>query len=410
MSVFNQISSIIYAIFDYFRKHVSVTVTSDDKSMYSVLTWLHENGALNNSNSVEVDVLRQNDKYGYIYSRSNRENCGQLFFRYIPAVGVRTEFVVNGQKVILTRRRQSTNAEVREVMKLITYGCDRKFLEDIVEESCNFTERRSPNMITIYTATSGVWEIFWRQKCRPIKSIFLDNGIVDKFVNDIRNFLEAETWYDERSMPSRRGYLLYGPSGCGKTSLIRALATEFDHAICELNLKDLAMSDKTLQILFTSIPAKSFLVIEDIDGLFSTRDADILYEDQYNKVTFSNLLSCIDGIGASSKGRFIFMTSRNSNLDKIDPTLIRPGRIDKRQLIDYPSSEQVKNLLTYLHPDANKELVDDFTRKSESEDRKRSVAELQSHILMYSSELEKIANSPFETDANSSKDIVSLYI
>ena len=43
---------------------------------------------------------------------------------------------------------------------------------------------------------------------------------------EIFSFFQNPTWYRERGIPYRRGYLLYGPPGCGKSSFISALAGE----------------------------------------------------------------------------------------------------------------------------------------------------------------------------------------
>ena len=48
-----------------------------------------------------------------------------------------------------------------------------------------------------------------------------------------------------------------------------------------------------------------------------------------NRLTLSGLLNAIDGV-TSSEGRIVFMTT--NYVDKLDPALIRPGRVDYRQV------------------------------------------------------------------------------
>ena len=62
------------------------------------------------------------------------------------------------------------------------------------------------------------------RKKRPINSVILDQGISDKILNDVKDFIHNPQWYFDRGIPYRRGYLLYGPPGCGKSSYITALA------------------------------------------------------------------------------------------------------------------------------------------------------------------------------------------
>lgn len=57
---------------------------------------------------------------------------------------------------------------------------------------------------------------YWRHAAsrpkRPLKSIILDPGIKDLLLNDARDFLTSKTWYQERGIPFRRGYLLVSAS------------------------------------------------------------------------------------------------------------------------------------------------------------------------------------------------------
>lgn len=52
--------------------------------------------------------------------------------------------------------------------------------------------------------------------------------------------------------------------------------------------------------------------------------------DGLNRVTFSGLLNCLDGV-ASTEARILFMTT--NYLERLDPALIRPGRVDVKEYI-----------------------------------------------------------------------------
>lgn len=49
-----------------------------------------------------------------------------------------------------------------------------------------------------------------------------------------------------------------------------------------------------------------------------------------NRVTFSGLLNCLDGV-ASAEARIMFMTT--NYLERLDPALVRPGRVDVKEYI-----------------------------------------------------------------------------
>jgi len=63
-------------------------------------------------------------------------------------------------------------------------------------------------------------------------------------------------------------------------------------------------------------------------------------------VTFSGFLNALDGV-ASGEERIIFLTT--NHVSRLDPALIRPGRVDLSQLIDDASPAQAKELFTRFY-------------------------------------------------------------
>lgn len=63
-------------------------------------------------------------------------------------------------------------------------------------------------------------------------------------------------------------------------------------------------------------------------------------------MTFSGFLNALDGV-ASGEERIIFMTT--NHLEKLDPALIRPGRVDLMELIDDASPIQGRILFTQFY-------------------------------------------------------------
>jgi len=67
-------------------------------------------------------------------------------------------------------------------------------------------------------------------------------------------------------------------------------------------------------------------------------------------VTFSGFLNALDGV-ASGEERIIFMTT--NHVEKLDPALIRPGRVDLMEHIDDASPEQARRLFERFFGDSN---------------------------------------------------------
>src|SRR4051812_48375342 len=90
----------------------------------------------------------------------------------------------------------------------------------------------------IFTASDRYGEKKWlkagAKARRSLDSVFLADNIAEQLVNDVQEFFQMKSWYNERGLPHRRGYLLYGPPGGGKSSFILALAGELKLSICIL--------------------------------------------------------------------------------------------------------------------------------------------------------------------------------
>ncbi|KAI7102881.1 hypothetical protein KC352_g37566, partial [Hortaea werneckii] len=160
---------------------------------------------------------------------------------------------------------------------------------------------------------------------RPYDSVVLEEGLAERILADVQEFLDARVWYLDRGIPYRRGYLLYGPPGTGKTSFVQALAGKLDFSIAMLSLSQRGLTDDLLTRLLATVPPRTLVLLEDADAAFSNRRQ--VDEDGYSgaNVTYSGLLNALDGV-ASAEERIIFMTT--NHLDRLDDALIRPGRVD----------------------------------------------------------------------------------
>ena len=98
-------------------------------------------------------------------------------------------------------------------------------------------------------------------------------------------------------------------------------------------------------------------------------------------LTFSGLLNALDGV-ASSEERILFMTT--NHVDRLDPALIRPGRVDYKQVIDHASDIQIKKMFLRFFPEAT-ELADEFVQsvRSNSKGTPVSAAQLQGHFVIH---------------------------
>jgi len=148
----------------------------------------------------------------------------------------------------------------------------------------------------------------------------------------------------------KRSYLFYGVPGAGKTSLLTALAGKYSRNLCILQPTDHRFTDHTLSEAIRQAPANSILVLEDVDALFG-RDREA--SSGKAPLTFSGLLNALDGIGNPDGQIFVLTTNHR---ERLDPALIRNGRVDMHVEFSHANSEQIEMIFQQFYPKEPPEL------------------------------------------------------
>ncbi|KAI9775894.1 MAG: hypothetical protein M1835_005669 [Candelina submexicana] len=226
-----------------------------------------------------------------------------------------------------TRSRESRTGTPWETVTLTTLFSQRHVFEELFTEAHMLAMHSQEGKTLVYTAWNTDWKPFGQpRRKRPLESVILDQGVKERIVGDVKEFLQSGKWYLDRGIPYRRGYLLHGPPGSGKSSFIQALAGALDYNISLLNLSTKGLTDDRLDHLLTHVPARTIVLLEDVDAAFSNRRVQT-DADGYRgaNVTFSGLLNALDGV-ASAEERIIFLTT--NHVERLDEALVRPGRVD----------------------------------------------------------------------------------
>ncbi|KAI9748993.1 MAG: hypothetical protein M1815_002836 [Lichina confinis] len=230
-----------------------------------------------------------------------------------------------------------------ETITLTTLYSQRHVFEELFAEAHRLAMQLQEGKTVVLTAWGTEWRPFGQpRRKRPLESVILDRGVKETIVEDVKDFLGSGTWYHDRGIPYRRGYLLHGPPGSGKSSFIQALAGELDHNISLLNLSERGLTDDRLGHLLTNMPARTIVLLEDVDAAFANRRVQTDGHGYRGaNVTFSGLLNALDGV-ASAEERLIFLTTNHA--ERLDEALIRPGRVDMTVRLGEPSRWQVEQL------------------------------------------------------------------
>ncbi|PPD44148.1 MAG: hypothetical protein CTY15_07850 [Methylocystis sp.] len=164
-----------------------------------------------------------------------------------------------------------------------------------------------------------------RRRKRGLHTVFVDQAIKDRLVSRLTWFQGAEDWHSSRGIPWKLGIVLHGPPGTGKTSLIHALASDFGFDIKYIK------SLHGLGAAFKSGTKNDLFVIEDIDTIAGGlsregKKASAMEESALRASPLHEILNSMDGMQTPDGLKFIVTTN---HLDRLDPAIVRPGRIDE---------------------------------------------------------------------------------
>ncbi|KIM31796.1 hypothetical protein M408DRAFT_327221 [Serendipita vermifera MAFF 305830] len=302
------------------------------------------------------------------YTETRANGSVNAFFTLVAGPGTHW-FKYNGVWLQVKRDRNDravnpATGRPWETVTLTTLSQYRNIFPKLLLEARDLALTAQEGRLLIYTHWHSEWRAFGPPRLkRPLSSVVLDDGVSERIETDVKHFLERKQWYAKRGVPWRRGYLLHGPPGSGKSSYIQALAGTLGYDIYLMNLSLRGLADDKLTLLLSQAPPRSIILIEDVDAAFNKRVQTS--DDGYQSaVTFSGFINALDGV-ASSEERIVFMTT--NHLDRLDPALIRPGRVDVLQLIGDASPSQARRLFCqfYSEPDVEGEVSTEYAEELE---------------------------------------------
>lgn len=179
-------------------------------------------------------------------------------------------------------------------------------------------------------------------------------------LTEIVDFLHNPDKYASIGAKLPKGALLVGPPGTGKTLLAKAVAGEANVPFFSLAGSDfvemfVGVGASRVRDLFKEAQkqAPCIIFIDEIDAIGKSRDSRYGGGNDEREQTLNQLLAEMDGFD-SSKGLFILAaTNRPEVLDK---ALLRPGRFDRRIIVDKPD---LKGRIDTLKVHSKDVLMDD---------------------------------------------------
>ena len=245
-------------------------------------------------------------------------------------------------------------------------------------------------------STKNKWDKYEINSTKTFDNIFLDKNTKNSLDEYIGKMLNNDIIYSKLGIPQKLGLLFYGKPGTGKTSTIYAIASKTKSDIYNLNLRGLK-SEFMEQVRL--VPSHSVVCINDIDTIAISHNRspdddiysdDTIEEDNSNKsdnikkdksikndnkkednsnksnnksdnksnnkkedsssiiekVGLNDLLEVLDGYCYFKKCIIIMTTN---HIEKLDPALIRPGRIDHKFEFNLASHYQINSIMKYCY-------------------------------------------------------------
>lgn len=191
---------------------------------------------------------------------------------------------------------------------------------------------------------------------RSFEDVFIDPKVQDTLLTSLNNFVSNKDWYKKHHLPYHYGVLLYGPAGTGKSSIIQALMTEFKCDMIVVAASEVHRAFDTNDydgwLMNNDDGYVRVIVVEDIDcaAFVNERTVEVSRDDKGNAQMKSSqeilgeVLNFMDGMGSPEDVIYIFTTNHE---EKLDPALVRPGRIDLSLKIDYVSDQAFDRFLMH---------------------------------------------------------------
>lgn len=161
-----------------------------------------------------------------------------------------------------------------------------------------------------------------------------------KELEEVVDFLKHPAKYRSLGARTPKGVLLVGPSGVGKTLLARAVAGEagvafFSMAGSEFMEMLVGVGASRVRDLFNTAKraAPSIIFIDEIDAIGRQRGVGMMGGHDEREQTLNQILVEMDGFTPNDNVMVLAATNRG---DLLDPALLRPGRFDRRVVLDMP--------------------------------------------------------------------------
>ena len=264
--------------------------------------------------------------------KADDTNYSQQMKYYVVRLEGDYQFVdrILKNNVVTNRENNTSNALLLEIL---SYALPFLFLLFIM----NFTMKRMGGGI-MGVGKSNAKMYVQKETGITFKDVAGEDEAKES-LTEIVDFLHNPGKYTKIGAKLPKGALLVGPPGTGKTLLAKAVAGEAHVPFYSLSGSDfvemfVGVGASRVRDLFKNATenAPCIIFIDEIDAIGRSRDSRMGGNDEREQ-TLNQLLSEMDGFD-STKGLLVLGATNRPEI--LDPALLRPGRFDRRVVVDKP--------------------------------------------------------------------------
>jgi len=241
-----------------------------------------------------------------------------------------------------------------------------------------FMDQADPaNYITMFDANKTDWTWVTRTQKRRPGTMVIQKNIQEELIDPLKEFVNSREWYMERGLDYKFCALLYGPPGTGKSSIAREVANVLGRNLYKMSPD----GDISYTSLFQNAKG-GVVLIEDIDAFGIARkrtsavtdveagvavpttkissgstltpintddDEGASFGDALSEYLGGSLSDLLNGLQGVIPLDDVIVLITTNHPEKLDPALIRDGRVDRRILVDYFSHEDIVSYIKLMY-------------------------------------------------------------